>query len=163
MYKNKIFLHGSYIGTTGYNQHTRDFVRHLSDLTDIKVRNFTVGKTWSGMSDNPHDNESYFNEIDKKVLYEQILTTPNGRENFKMYKDKSKDFKPDVHVVLCETNHYIFYDNYDGPRIAYNVWESTLQPEHFFKRLSYFDEFWVPSKWQKECTVKQGEALKKGE
>ena len=156
MYKNKIFLHGSYIGTTGYNQHTRDFVRHLSDLTDIKVRNFTVGKTWSGMSDNPHDNESYFNEIDKKVLYEQILTTPNGRENFKMYKDKSKDFKPDVHVVLCETNHYIFYDNYDGPRIAYNVWESTLQPEHFFKRLSYFDEFWVPSKWQKECTVKQG-------
>jgi len=156
MYKNKIFLHGSYIGTTGYNQHTRDFVRHLSDLTDIKVRNFTVGKTWAGMSDNPHDNESYFNEIDKKVLYEQILTTPNGRENFKMYKDKSKDFKPDVHVVLCETNHYIFYDNYDGPRIAYNVWESTLQPEHFFKRLSYFDELWVPSKWQKECTVKQG-------
>ena len=73
-----------------------------------------------------------------------------------MYKDKSKDFKPDVHVVLCETNHYIFYDNYDGPRIAYNVWESTLQPEHFFKRLSYFDELWVPSKWQKECTVKQG-------
>ena len=53
MYKNKVFLHGSYIGTTGYNQHTRDFVRHLSDLTDIKVRNFTVGKTWVGMSDNP--------------------------------------------------------------------------------------------------------------
>ena len=57
MYKNKVFLHGSYIGTTGYNQHTRDFVRHLSDLTDIKVRNFTVGKTWVGMSDNPPDRD----------------------------------------------------------------------------------------------------------
>jgi autotransporter strand-loop-strand O-heptosyltransferase len=156
MEKPKIFLHGSYIGTTGYNQHTRDFVRHLSELTSIKVRNYTVGKTWSNFSNSPHDNEPYFNETDRKVLYEQILTTPNGRENFKMYESEEKNFKPDVNIILCETNHHIFYDNYDGPRIAYNVWESTLQPEHFFKRLDYFDEFWVPSKWQKECTVKQG-------
>ena len=156
MENTKLFLHGSYIGTTGYNQHTRDFVRHLSDLTNIKVRNYTIGKTWSGMSDSPHDNEPYFNDTDKKVLYEQILNTPRGRENFKMYSDESKEFNPDLHIVLCETNHHIFYDNYKGPRIAYNVWESTLLPKDFFNRLSYFDEFWVPSKWQKECTVKQG-------
>ena len=80
MYKNqKYFLHGSYIGTTGYNQHTRDFVRHLSDLTDIKVRNFTVGKTWAGMSDNPHDNESYFNEIPiRKYSMNKFSQHPNG-------------------------------------------------------------------------------------
>jgi hypothetical protein len=26
----KIFAHGSYIGNTGYNNHTREFFRHLS-------------------------------------------------------------------------------------------------------------------------------------
>jgi len=157
MKNRKIFLHGSYIGTTGYNQHTRDFVRHLSDLTDIKVRNFTIGKTWSGMSEKPHSNEPYFNEKDEKVLYEQILWNENKtRSNHKIYKSELKEFEPDVDIVLCETNHHLFYDNYDGPRIAYNVWESTLQPPHYFERLKYFDEFWVPSKWQKECTVKQG-------
>ncbi|NDB30688.1 glycosyltransferase family 1 protein, partial [archaeon] len=157
MKNRKIFLHGSYIGTTGYNQHTRDFVRHLSDLTDIKVRNFTIGKTWVGMSESPHSNEPYFNEKDEKVLYEQILWNENkNRSNHKIYKSELKEFEPDVDIVLCETNHHLFYDNYDGPRIAYNVWESTLQPPHYFERLKYFDEFWVPSKWQKECTVKQG-------
>ena len=25
-----------------------------------------------------------------------------------------------------------------------------------FKKLEEFDQLWVPSKWQKECTVKQG-------
>lgn len=150
-------MHGPYIGTTGYNQHTRDFVRHLSNLTDVKVRNFTIGKSWTVMSDTPHDNETYLNETDKKVLYEQILwDTDGGRSNYKMYRDESKEFIPDVNIVLCETNHHLFYDNYHGPRIAYNVWESTLQPTQFFERLKYFDEFWVPSKWQKECTVKQG-------
>ena len=153
----KIFLHGSYVGTTGYNQHTRDFVRHLSDLTDIKVRNFTIGKTWDGMSSEPHSNEPYFNKTDEKVLYEQILwNNDKSRSNYKMYQDESKEFVPDVNIVLCETNHHLFYDNYNGPRIAYNVWESTLQPPQYFERLKYFDEFWVPSKWQKECTVKQG-------
>ena len=135
MENTKIFLHGSYIGTTGYNQHTRDFVRHLSELTDIKVRNYTIGKTWTSFSNEPHNNEPYFNSTDRKVLYQQILNTPNGRENFKIYEDDYKDFRSDVDIVLCETNHHIFYDNYDGPRIAYNVWESTLQPIHFFNRL----------------------------
>jgi autotransporter strand-loop-strand O-heptosyltransferase len=157
MKKQKIFLHGSYIGTTGYNNHTRDFVRHLSNLIDIKVRNFTIGKSWNGLSDTPHDNETYFNDTDRKVLYEQILrNTDKSLSNFKIYKDESKEFIPDVNIVLCETNHHLFYENYDGPRIAYNVWESTLQPTDFFERLKYFDEFWVPSKWQKECTIKQG-------
>ena len=157
MEKSKIFLHGSYIGTTGYNQHTRDFVRHLSDLTDIKVRNFTVGKTWDGMSNTPHSNEQYFNEKDEKVLYEQILwNSDRSRSNHKIYQDESKEFTPDVNIVLCETNHHLFYDAYKGPKIAYNVWESTLQPEGFFNKLKEFDELWVPSEWQKECSIKQG-------
>ena len=60
MNSTKIFLHGSYMGNTGYNHHTRDFVRHLSDISEIKVRNFTVGSTWEGMSLRPFDNEAVF-------------------------------------------------------------------------------------------------------
>lgn len=157
MNSTKLFIHGSYIGTTGYNNHTRSWVRPLSKLYDIKIRNFTVGKTWSGLSTEPHNNEPYLNDIDKKVLYSQILwTSDNNREDFKIYESDSKDFTHDLNIVLCETNHHLFYDEYVGPKIAYNVWESTLQPSHFFERLKHFDELWVPSEWQKSCTIKQG-------
>ena len=153
----KIFAHGSYIGNTGYNQHTRDFFRHLSKHTQIKVRNFTVGSTWKEMSSEPHNNESYFNDTDRKLLYEQVLwNSDKTRGNNKIYEDPSKEFLPDVNIVLCETNHHLFYDEYYGPKIAYNVWESTLQPEQYFNKLKEFDELWVPSKWQRDCTIAQG-------
>jgi autotransporter strand-loop-strand O-heptosyltransferase len=157
MDKPKVYLHGSYIGTTGYNNHTRDFLRELKNHTDVKVRNFTVGQTWKGLNDTPHDDEPYINEVDKSLLYKQILYNNEGKlEDFTIYPDKSKDFFPDVNIVLSETNHHIFYDKYIGPKIAYNVWESTLQPEEFFNELLKYDEIWVPSKWQRECTINQG-------
>lgn len=157
MDKPKVYLHGSYIGTTGYNNHTRDFLRELKNHTDVKVRNFTVGQTWKGLNDTPHDDEPYINEVDKSLLYKQILYNNEGKlEDFTIYPDKSKDFFPDVNIVLSETNHHIFYDKYIGPKIAYNVWESTLQPEQFFNELLNYDEIWVPSKWQRECTINQG-------
>ena len=153
----KIFAHGSYIGTTGYNHHTRDFFRRLSEHSQIKVRNFTIGSSWKGLSDEPHNDEYYFNEIDKKLLYQQILwNNDNTRGDYKIYEDPSKEFHHDVNIVLCETNHHIFYDDYVGPKIAYNVWESTLQPVEFFEKLKEFDELWVPSKWQRDCTIAQG-------
>ena len=43
--KPKIFAHGSYVGTTGYNNHTRAFYRELSNIYDLKIRNFTIGKS----------------------------------------------------------------------------------------------------------------------
>jgi autotransporter strand-loop-strand O-heptosyltransferase len=153
----KIFAHCSYIGTTGYNQHSRDFFRHLSKHSQIKVRNFTIGKTWDGYGSKPHDNEPYINDVDKKLLYQQILwNTDKTRSNYPIYSDESKEFSPDVNIVLCETDHHLFYDQYSGPKIAYNVWESTLQPENYFNKLKEFDELWVPSKWQRDCTIKQG-------
>jgi autotransporter strand-loop-strand O-heptosyltransferase len=157
MKKQKVFVHGSYVGTTGYNQHTRDFFRAFSKYADIKVRNFTIGNTWTGNSLTPHDNEPYITDLDKKLLYQQILwNDDNSRSDFPIYPDNSKDFLPDVNIVLCETNHHLFYENYNGPKIAYNVWESTLQPKQFFNKLKEFDEFWVPSKWQREMTINQG-------
>jgi autotransporter strand-loop-strand O-heptosyltransferase len=155
--KIKIYAHGSYIGTTGYNNHTRDFFRQLSKHTKMRVRNFTIGKSWSGMSENPHDGEPYFNEIDKNILYQQTLWTQKPhRTDVKMYQSEDKEFKHDLNLVLSETNHHYYYDGYIGPKIAYNVWESTLQPEEFFNKLKEYDELWVPSKWQKDCMVKQG-------
>ncbi len=157
MEKPKIYLHGSYIGTTGYNNHTRDFLRKLSKHTPVKVRNFTVGNTWSGYNLTPHDNEPYINDVDKSMLYKQILYNSEGKlSDYDIYPDKSKEFFPDVNIVLSETNHHIFYHDYIGPKIAYNVWESTLQPEEFFNELLKYDEIWVPSKWQRECTINQG-------
>jgi autotransporter strand-loop-strand O-heptosyltransferase len=157
MKKLKIFTHGSYIGNTGYNHHTRDFFRGLSNFCKIKVRNFTIGHTWNGISNEPHNLEPYLNDVDKEILYEQILWDSDGcRGNFKIYENPDKEFNHDVNLVLCETNHHLFYDEYSGPKIAYNVWESTLQPKDFFEKLKEFDQLWVPSKWQKECTVKQG-------
>ena len=157
MNRPKIYAHGSYIGDTGYNQHTRDFFRHLDKHADIKVRNFTIGKSWKGYNESAHDNEHYFSPTDKKLLYKQILWNSNNtRSDYPLYSDESKEFTPDVNIVLCETNHHIFYDNYEGPKIAYNVWESTLQPTDYFNKLKEFDEMWVPSKWQRDCTIAQG-------
>ena len=157
MIKPKIYVHGSYIGTTGYNQHTRDLFREISKYLQLKVRNFTIGKTWKGLNDTPHDNEPYINEIDKSILYEQILWNNNGgRDNYKIYPNKSKEFLHNLNIVLCETNHHLFYDDYKGPKIAYNVWETTQQPEEFFNKLKEFDELWVPSKWQRDVTIAQG-------
>jgi autotransporter strand-loop-strand O-heptosyltransferase len=157
MNKLKIYLHGSYIGNTGFNNHTRDFSRELSKHVDIKVRNFTVGSTWAEQNDTPHDKEPYINNIDKKILYEQTLWVgKDKREDFKIYPDPQKNFIHDFNIILSETNHHYFYDHYVGPKIGYTVWESTLLPEGFFNKLKEFDEIWTPSKWQKDCMVKQG-------
>ena len=157
MNKPKLYIHGSYIGNTGYNQHTRDFFRELSKQLQLKVRNFTVGKTWEGYNETPHDKEPYINEVDKNILYEQILwNNEGGRDNHKIYSNLSKEFTPDLNIVLCETDHHLFYDSYKGPKIAYNVWETTKQPENFFNKLKEFDELWVPSKWQRDVTIAQG-------
>lgn len=152
-----VYAHCSYIGDTGFNSHSREFFRRLSSHLNLKVRNFTVGKTWEGHSETPHDNEPYINEIDKKILYEQTLWTGNNsRAEFKMYSSEEKNFFHDFNIVLEETDHHFFYDNYVGPKIGYVVWESTLLPSHFLEKLREYDEVWVPSKWQKDCMAKQG-------
>jgi autotransporter strand-loop-strand O-heptosyltransferase len=157
MIKPKIYVHGSYVGNTGYNNHTRDFLRELSKYSQIKVRNFTVGNSWSGYSENCHDGESYLNEVDKSMLYKQRLWVQDGiMDDFTIYPSENKEFLHDFNIILNETNHHLFYETYSGPKIAFNVWESTLQPEEFFNKLKEFDELWVPSKWQRDCTIAQG-------
>ena len=145
--KPKVFAHGPYIGTTGYANHTRDLFRHLSKYLDVKVRNFTVGKTWKGFNNEPHNEESYLDNIDKELLAKQTLWVGDDkREDFDIYQNFGKNFKHNINLVLMETNHHYFYDEYVGPKIGYNVWETTRQPEGFFKAWNKFDQLWVPSK-----------------
>ena len=152
----KVYAHASYVGTTGYNNHTRDFFRNLQKHVNLKVRNFTIGKNWDWPNDEPHK-EDYINEVDKKLLVEQtLLTGEDTRDEFPVYKEYPNDFKHNVNLVLEETNHHYFYDSYNGPKIAYNVWESTLQPEGFFNKLLEYDQLWFPSQWQADCTIAQG-------
>ena len=152
----KVYAHVPYIGTTGYNNHSRDFLRKLSELVDVKVRNYTIGKSWKYMQDEPHNSESYITDVDKKLLIEQTLQTNESRVDSPIYSKYPNNFTSNVNLVLNETNHHYYYDQYVGPKIAYNVWETTLQPPHFFQKLLDFDEIWVPSKWQRDCTVAQG-------
>ena len=62
-----------------------------------------------------------------------------------------------INIVLDTTDHPIFYANYEGIKICYNVFESTLQPERFFNHIkTHWDYFWCPSEWQRQCTIDQG-------
>ena len=153
----KIFGHGPFVGPTGYNNHTRDFFRGLSKHFPLKFRNYTVGDSWEGMNDEPHNRENYITDVDKEILSLQTLQNENGgRTDFKMYTNYGENFIHDVNIILMESNHYYFYDNYNGPKIGYNVWESTRQPEEFFNKWKTFDQLWVPTKWQAQCTIEQG-------
>jgi hypothetical protein len=107
--KPKVYAHASYVGTTGYNNHTRDFFRQLSKHIDLKVRNFTIGKEWNWPSDEPHNGESYIDGLDKKLLYEQTLKNQyNKLEDYKLYSNYSNEFEHNVNIVLEETDHHYY-------------------------------------------------------
>jgi glycosyltransferase involved in cell wall biosynthesis len=152
-----IKAHTSLIGDTGYNTHALNFFKQLHSLYPVQVRNWSVGPNWTGYNnDEPHNNEFGVDDVVKTILTEQTLRTPNGNEEFPLYTSYKNEGNPDVHIILNDNNHHYFYENYVGKKIAYNVWETTLQPTIFFENLKKFDQVWIPSEWQKECTVKQG-------
>ena len=152
----KILAHVPFIGKTGYSNHCKDFFCALNKYHTVKVRNLTIGDSWKGMNNTPHDGEPYITDEMKDMLILQTLfNADKTRSDFPMY-GYDGNYKPDVNIILAETNNHYFYDNYEGYKIAYNVWESTRYPDGFFKRLFYFDEVWVPTQWQFDCLVEQG-------
>lgn len=174
MDKISVKAHTSFIGQTGYNAHSRDFFTALSNLVKLRVRNFTVGKTWNGLGEkidgkfDPHKNEDYLSEYQRNLIGIQTLYChPNavGRygANLKDYEvyDGYNTFDDNdkiIDIVLNTTNHQYFFnlDKYKGFKIAYNVWESTRYNDDFFDILKKYDQFWCPSKWQRDCIVEQG-------
>lgn len=154
---SRIKAHTSIIGETGYNCHSRNFFKALNKLVPVQVRNWTIGETWKGYNnDEPHNDEYYIDDELKTMLVEQTLGTPSGHQEFPLYSKYSSPEKPDVHIILNDNRHLYFRQKYDGLKIAYNVWETTRQPEDFFKSLKEMDQVWVPSEWQRSCTIEQG-------
>jgi len=152
----KILAHTSFIGTSGYANHARSFFCALNKYHTVKVRNFTVGSGWKGMNSTPHDDEPYITPEMKDMLILQTLWNEDkSRSDFPMYNYKG-DFEPDAHIILMENNHHYYYEDYKGYKIGFCVWESTRFPEHFFNRLHYFDEMWVPTQWQADSLSEQG-------
>lgn len=139
---NKIVAHTSFLGHTGYANHSREFFTHLNDYIKVRVRNFSHCP-----------NISYLTPEQKKMVIYQRWQHPPWEIGEEYIENKEDDI---LHIILNETNHYFFYDKYFGPKIAYNVWESTRQPETFFKKLLEFDQLWVPTEWQKKCSIEQG-------
>jgi len=160
--KPKLFVHGCYIGTTGFNNHTRDFFREVSKIYQTKIRNFTVSKDWDGLKDEPFNNEKYLTPSDK-ILLDQQTYFDNERKlkDFPIYQNHLNNFDHNLNIVLTEVNHHYFYQDYKGPKIGYTVWETTRYPDQFFNKLKEFDQIWVPSEWQKQCTIEQGIPEKK--
>ena len=88
----KVYAHCCYVGNTGYNNHTRDFFRELSNHLDIKVRNYTIGDTWSGFSSEPHNGEKNINQRDKEILFKQTLWEEGRRVDYDIYPSENKNY-----------------------------------------------------------------------
>ncbi len=153
--KLKVLAHTCFIGKTGYSNHAKSFFCALNKYHTVKVRNLTIGDTWVGYSNKPHDNEEYLTDEMRGMLILQTLYTKDVRNDYPIY-DYDGKYKPDIHIVLNDVDNPYFYDDYEGYKIAYNVWETTRYPEQFFNRLFYFNEVWVPSDWQKNNLIAQG-------
>lgn len=154
-----ILVHTSFIGETGYNNHARSFFTALNKFHNVKIRNYTVGSTWTHYSHTCHDSEPYMTDEMRDMLILQTLHNNDGTlSDYPLYEyDHDKNpFIPDVNIILNDVNHHYFYQNYDGYTIGYNVWETTEYPENFFNCIKKFNEFWVPSEWQKNNLIKQG-------
>lgn len=151
--------HTSMIGDTGYNCHSRNFFKALNKYFPVQVRNWTIGSSWQGYNnDAPHDGEYYMDDELRTMLDLQSLITPSGKsKDFPLYQDyRQKASSEIVNIILNDNTHEYFFQDYSGPKIAYNVWETTRQPEKFFNQLKQMDQVWVPSKWQRDCTIDQG-------
>jgi len=142
-----IVAHCSFIGHTGYANHTREFFTHLNKHIPVRIRNYTHV-----------DDVSYLTKEQQDMVINQNNELP---WDIGKPLDISK-YKNPLNIVLNTTNHSYFYEKYEGPTIFYNVWESTRQPAKFFNKIMIdADQFWCPSEWQKICTAEQGYPINK--
>ena len=62
-----------------------------------------------------------------------------------------------VHISLLDTVTASQANKFPPhPSILLNVWESTQQPADFISNLINYDQLWVPSEWQRACSIAQG-------
>jgi len=138
----RVIVHGSYLGFTGYSKHTLNFANQLNKLIPTRVRNYSYTPDLS-----------YLTQEQKDIIIEmkngdQIVGTP--------YPYDPMGDSETLSIILLEVNHFWFWQDYKGPKVAYTVWESTRYPDDFFNRLLEFDQLWVPTEWQKRISTEQG-------
>ena len=76
---HRVLAHTSFVGSTGYNNHARSFFTKLNDIIPVKVRNFTVGSSWEGLNQEPHNKEPYITDAHKGMLIKLkrcVINTP---------------------------------------------------------------------------------------
>jgi len=143
----------SFVGIGGLNIFCQEMLPNLNEICEVKVRNYTIGNNWKGYSLNPHDLD--IEEHHKRILHKQTLyNSDNSRSDYPIYNYK-KQFAPNVNLVMEGLNHFYFYDDYVGPKIAYTMYETTKFPDNFLNQLKTFDQLWIPSQWQKNNLINQ--------
>jgi len=140
--KIQVLAHTSFLGHTGYNNHSRNFFTHLNKYIPTRVRNFSYC-----------DDLSYLKPEEMALVIEQEWKDEPYKIGTKFVRDPNAVL---VNLVLNESHHYFFYDEYDSPLIFYNVWEATKQIPQYFRRILECDQFWAPTEWQIKCTIDQG-------
>lgn len=138
----QVIANTSFLGSTGYNAHSQQFFIHLNKYIPTRIRNYTYTPKFSD-----------FEKQNLHLLIQQDWQDPPYKIG-RPFIPNSNDLH--VNIVLNESHHYFFYDKYPRPFIFYNVWESTRQIPEFFNRMLEADQFWYPTKWQRECTINQG-------
>ena len=135
-----ILAHAPFLGHTGYAAHSREFFTALSRLYNVRVNNVAV------------DDISYLTKEQHDIIIEQQFQQPQ------MTVGTPFDWEEGnlLNIVLFTANGSLFHREYDGPKIAYNVWESTRQSDPFFNMMLQWDQFWVASNWQRMVTIEQG-------
>jgi len=145
MLKYVVKAHTSFVGFTGYNRHSQDFFTALNKYIPVRIRNYS------------YDPRFKPTEEHKSMLVEQTLRDKNNNQNtHPFYSSYNDSDKKEINIVLNESNHHYFKEHYDSPKIAYNVWETTRQCDNCFHDFLQYDQLWVPSEWQRQCSIEQG-------
>ena len=139
---NKIIGNCSFISHTGYADHSRNFFKRLNDHIPVRIRNFT----WI-------NNFDHLDQLDNQMVIHQTWNEPPWEFGSPYYRHELDKI---LNIILMETDHYYYYESYKDPIIGYNVWEITRQPERFFKQWMKSLQLWVPTEWQRQCTIEQG-------
>ena len=116
----QVVAHTSFLGHTGYNNHSKNFFTNLNKYIPTRVHNYSYTPDLS-----------YLKPEEYNLIIEQRMDGHKGVVG-KPFIPNPQDTT--VNLVLNESHHYYFYDQYAHPMIAYNVWESTKQLPEFFDR-----------------------------
>jgi glycosyltransferase involved in cell wall biosynthesis len=83
--------------------------------------------------------------------------------HLKTYADREKlktklSQKQNVYNIAINygSECYTTVKDYDGLKIGWTVWESTIIPDNWKDELNKLDQVWIPSKWGKNILVENG-------